>query len=301
MSAPNLEFTYMKLYSCEYPSPHLVFTVKIENKSDEEVVLRGLAAYCNAVFRELNPRTLFLGLMQSLPPACSIRPRGREVVKFYLPVSPVVISYLDSLRIERDESVKFDVDVYYEVLTVSSGRSSFIPGAKVYSDSGENYLEIPHSKWLELLEWMRIKKVKILEIPFREVPEELEETVESLNRAIKLVAHGVFPEALNACRKALEDLKNYLIKSGFSRIKTTKKEQKRVIDFKKLYGGGRIGSALDKLFSSLRILSDIGSHAGRSKLLTRSDVELTMITIFMLINSILDQLNASSLDSEEVV
>ena len=62
------------------------------------------------------------------------------------------------------------------------------------------------------------------------------------------------------------------------------------IDFRKIYRGERYGEAMDGLFRKIWLLTDIGSHTGRSKMTTRADMEFIITSIYMLLKSMLANL-----------
>jgi len=158
--------------------------------------------------------------------------------------------------------------------------------------TGKYEITVAVDEWLEVLSKLNFKRVRIVEIPelVSNSDPHLNAVIEELDKAWKLMSQN-FEESLNACRKALENFRDYVKKRGFIKVVEDSEGKKREkIDFKKLYNGERFGDAMDKIFTGLWTLTDIGSHAGRSKLTTRADMEFVMTSIYLLLKSVVENL-----------
>jgi len=224
--------------------------------------------------------------------------KGRIDFDLILPVDYHAIERIESLRkggrvrfhliirsVATAQSIASSIGQFYQVVQLSGSTSMYMYEGPCYDvKTGSSYTELSVDEWVEkVINKLGMVKVKVLEVPVIQVKDNsLASALSNLDKAWELMLED-YAESLNASRKALEDIKNYLKRKGYT--KTV--ENKEKIDFKKLYGGERIGNAMDKLFKGLWELTDIGSHTGRSKLITRADMELVITSIYMLIKSIL--------------
>jgi hypothetical protein len=96
-----------------------------------------------------------------------------------------------------------------------------------------------------------------------------------------------YEEALNAARKALEELKSYAKDLGF--VDNDK------INFAKVYGASpdsELVRGVDGILRGLWALTSVGSHAGRSRFIKRADVEFVITTIYMLMKSMQENMKS---------
>lgn len=152
--------------------------------------------------------------------------------------------------------------------------------------SGSTLIELSVDDWLDILSLLGFKRVRVLEVPAIPVSEDLhiKTALENLDKAWRLMSEN-YEESLNSCRKALEEIKSYMKEHGLI-------DEKGEIDFVKIYSGENFGEAVDNIFCGLWRLSDVGSHAGRSKLTSRADMEFTITSIYMLLKSLLTVLSS---------
>lgn len=146
---------------------------------------------------------------------------------------------------------------------------------RTYSES----IKLTTEEWLDILSKVGYRKCRIIEIPAIDGDEKIKLIIEELDRAWKLMAEN-YHESLNACRKALERIKEYVINLGF--------ESNGKVDFKKIYEGEKFGECMDKIFTSLWCLTSVGSHAGRSKMTTTADMEFIITSVYLLLKSLLE-------------
>jgi hypothetical protein len=148
--------------------------------------------------------------------------------------------------------------------------------------SNSSIIEVDRDTWLDILSKLGFKHVRVIEVPAITdmTNEHVKAAIEHLDRAWELMSAN-YEEALNAARKALEELKSYARDLGFV-------DDKNNIDFAKVYGAdpkSSLAEALDDVFRGLWALTNVGSHAGRSRLIKRADVEFVITTIYMLMKS----------------
>jgi hypothetical protein len=147
---------------------------------------------------------------------------------------------------------------------------------------GNSLIEVDRDTWLDVLSKLGFKHVRVIEVPVIAgvANEHAKAAIEHLDRAWVLMSAN-YEEALNAARKALEELKSYAKDLGFI-------DEKGEIDFAKVYGvdpKSSLAEALDDVFRGLWDLCNVGSHAGRSRFIKRADVEFVITTIYMLMKS----------------
>jgi len=145
-------------------------------------------------------------------------------------------------------------------------------------------IRVTTDEWLDFLSKVNYKKCRVIEVPAIDKDGKTKRILEELDRAWRLMAENC-EESLNACRKALEEIKEYMKSLGY--------ESNGEIDFRKIYRGERYGEAMDGLFRKIWLLTDIGSHTGRNKITTRADMEFIITSIYVLLKSMLANLEAN--------
>jgi hypothetical protein len=148
--------------------------------------------------------------------------------------------------------------------------------------SNSSIIEVDRDTWLDMLSKLGFKHVRVIEVPAITgvANEHAKAAIEYLDRAWILMSAN-YEEALNAARKALEELKSYAKDLGF--VDNDK------INFAKIYGvspGSELVRGMDSILRELWALTSVGSHAGRSRFIKRADVEFVITTIYMLMKSV---------------
>jgi len=154
---------------------------------------------------------------------------------------------------------------------------------------GNSLIEVDCDTWLDVLSKLGFKHVRVIEVPAITgvANEHAKAAIEHLDRAWVLMSAN-YEEALNAARKALEELKSYAKDLGFL-------NEKGEIAFAKVYGAdtkSSLAEALNDVFRGLWALTNVGSHAGRSRLIKRADVEFVITTIYMLMKSMQENMRS---------
>jgi hypothetical protein len=154
---------------------------------------------------------------------------------------------------------------------------------------GNSLIEVDRDTWLDILSKLGFKHVRIIEVPAITdmANAHAKAAIEHLDRAWELMSAN-YEEALNAARKALEELKSYAKDLGFVDVKGE-------IDFVKVYGASPdsdLVRGMDNIFRGLWALCNVGSHAGRSRLIKRADVEFVITTIYMLMKSMQENMKS---------
>ena len=227
--------------------------------------------------------------------------RNGKRLRMKINVTFTAIVYGPSDDVNKLEDYVHQVGAIASWISLSDQRTSKVVllnlKCSVLNPKTGNYeIDVAIDEWLEVLSKLGFKRVRVIEVPEIDVngDPDLNAVIEDLDKAWKLMSQN-FEESLNACRKALEDLKSYIKKKGFTKhFEDSEGKKKEKIDFKKLYGGEKFGEAMDKIFTGLWTLSDIGSHTGRSKLTKRADMEFVITSIYMLLKSVMENLKMSS-------
>lgn len=153
----------------------------------------------------------------------------------------------------------------------------------IETKNNSNMIEISIDEWLDILNKLNFKHVRIIEVPALPSTknENLEKAIENLDKAWHLMSEN-FEESINSCRKALECIKEFAKEKGL-----VKKEEENNIDFVRIYGSDTIGSCMNKMFRALWNLTNVGSHASVSKIAYRANMEFVITTVYMLLKSII--------------
>jgi hypothetical protein len=278
------------------------FNVELTNTLPDEVKIWDIEGIVYAS-STVHPKRYYLGraksdyIIQSIP--------SNTFVNDYVSLD-LTYDQLEKLeRIRRGERLRFELTLHVlfttrlrTVPTSAIGAVHYTP-IEHYSDgsslylirytvpvmdvkSGSYFFEVSVDDWLGLLSKLGFKHVRVIEVPMiKQLPNKhLENAINYLDKAVKLMLENI-EESLNACRKALEELKDYLEELGLL-------DEKREIDFVKIYGGESFGDAVDRIYRALRTLTSIGSHTGRSRITKRGDMEFIITTTYMLLKSVVE-------------
>lgn len=299
-----LSVRFLKL-DVKFPYPdaqglRLTFVLEFMNHFPNDIKIWDMEGIVYAS-SALSPKRYYLGRARPDRDALSIPPN--------VPISDYISLDITYDQLEMLEKIRDGSKLRFELIlsmlfTVRSSSSlstlisaEFMPirdygdGTALYlvkhslvvmdAKSGTSLFEIDVGEWLDILSRLNFKHVRIIEVPRlpQTANKHLEDAVKDLDKAMKLMLEDS-QESLNACRKALEDLKEYIKDYGLL-------NNQGKIDFEKIYGGERFGEAMDKIFSGLWTLTDIGSHTGRSKIIKRDDIEFIITTTYMLLKTII--------------
>jgi hypothetical protein len=306
-----IEMRFQKLDTLiPYPDAEglvLTFDIELINHLPETVKIWDIEGQA-FVSSSSYPKRYYIGRAKPLSMGVINIPRNSSNnIKVSLELTYEQLEKIERIRAGRRPRFELTLSILFTVPLMSppsSGLSSieYIPimqytyGGSLYLvkyvsqvmdlRSGSSVFEIGIDNWLDILSKLGFKYVRILEIPIIKPVENehLKNALDYLDRATKLMLEDM-EESLNACRKALEELKSYardhnLIKDG-------------EIDFRKIYGGENYGDAMEKIFGGLWSLTSIGSHIGRSKMTSRADIEFIITAIYMLLKSIIEKIGAT--------
>jgi hypothetical protein len=307
---------FLKL-DVKFPYPdteglRLTFDIEIMSHVSEEIKIWDIegSVYVSSA---LHPKRYYIGRAKSITPL-SIPPKGSVITGISLDLTYEKLEKIEKiraggkLRFEITPSILLTTRLRQPIkIEPVGGPQEYIPivqyndGSSLYlikyislvvdARSGSSLIEIGVDEWLEILSKLGFKYVRIIEIPMiKQVSNKhLENSLDHLDRAMKLMFENI-EESLNACRKALEELREYLKDLGLV-IKVEEEKGKEKIDFKKIYGGDQYGEAMEKIFIGLWNLTSIGSHTGRSKITKRADIEFIITTIYLMLRSIIENVS----------
>jgi len=282
----------------------LTFVVEIANEFQFEIIPLSIEAYVYSIPGG-SGKTRYLGRARAeFVEVMPVFPNGRKEINVSLDLQYTDIETIERLR--NGGRPRFMLDLYTVFMTCTgsslpsppiesravlgqcgSGKSLYIArsAASVMDvKTRSSTIEVSIDEWLEVLSKLKYKHVKVIEVPKIEgvIDEHLKNTIEHLDNAWKLMSEN-YEESLNACRKALEELKSWAKNKGLA-------DDNDRVNFKEIYGGDRIAEAVDKVFSGLWLLTNIGSHTGRSKIVKKADIEFVITSIYMLVKSVLENI-----------
>jgi len=297
-----------KDYGEDYEGLRLVFEIRLHNPAQYVAYVLGIDG---SVFTgsKQSPRMYYLGQARSLM-LVQIPPKEYTATRIYLDLRHDNLEFIEKLRAGENPrfiinlSTQFIACVPQQSLTPSQNCQyipigpcaqtlslSLAPQSQLYlikcyiplkDPRGNSLIEVDRDTWLDVLSKLGFKHVRVIEVPAITgvANEHAKAAIEYLDRAWVLMSAN-YEEALNAARKALEELKSYAKDLGFI-------DEKGEIDFAKVYGvdtKSSLAEALDDIFRGLWALTSVGSHAGRFRFIKRADVEFVITTIYMLMKS----------------
>jgi hypothetical protein len=297
-------------YGENYEGLRLVFEIKLNNPTQYMAYVLGIDGSIFTGGRQ-SPRMYYLGQARSLM-LVQIPPKEYVATRIYLDLRHDDLESIEKLR--AGENPRFTINLSTQFIACVPQQSLIPPQNCQYIPIGpcaqtlslslapqpqqlylircyiplmdprsnSSIIEIDRDTWLDILSKLGFKHVRVIEVPAATdiANEHAKAAIEHLDRAWVLMSAN-YEEALNAARKALEELKSYAKDLGFL-------NEKGEIDFAKVYGTdpkSSLAEALNDIFRGLWALTNVGSHAGRSRLIKRADVEFVITTIYMLMKS----------------
>ncbi|KUO90585.1 MAG: hypothetical protein AT710_08715 [Thermocladium sp. ECH_B] len=303
-----------KDYGEDYEGLRLVFEIRLHNPAQYVAYVLGIDGSVFTGSRQ-SPRMYYLGQARSLM-LVQIPPKEYTATRIYLDLRHDDIEFIEKLRAGENPrftvklSTQFIACVPQQSLTPSQNYIPIGPCAQTLSSlapqpqqlylircyiplmdprSNGSIIETDRDTWLDVLSKLGFKHVRVIEVPAITgvANEHAKAAIEHLDRAWVLMSAN-YEEALNAARKALEELKSYAKDLGFVDVKGE-------IDFAKVYGASPdsdLVRGMDNIFRGLWALTNVGSHAGRSRLIKRADVEFVITTIYMLMKSMQENMKS---------
>ena len=297
-----------KDYGEDYEGLRLVFEIRLHNPAQYVAYVLGIDGSVFTGSRQ-SPRMYYLGQARSLI-LVQIPPKEYTATRIYLDLRHDDIEFIEKLRAGENPrftvklSTQFIACVPQQSLTPSQNCQyipigpcaqtlslSLAPQSQLYlikcyiplmdPRGNSSIIEVDRDTWLNVLSKLGFKHVRVIEVPAitSVVNEHAKASIEHLDKAWELMSTN-YEEALNAARKALEELKSYAKDLGF--VDNDK------INFAKIYGASPdsgLVRVVDGIFRGLWDLCNVGSHAGRSRFIKRADVEFVITTIYMLMKS----------------
>ena len=286
-------------YGEVYEGLRLAFEVKLRNWEQGKMLVWDVDGEV-FVSSDRSPRRVYLGRARSSTPL-EIDPNVEVITRAYLDLRYEDLETIEGLR--DGGKPRFEVKLSI-LLTICLQQPPKCEGCRWVGigpcgpsqylyltryavnvmdlKSNSSIIEVDRDTWLDILSKLGFKHVRVIEVPAITdmTNEHAKATIEHLDRAWVLMSAN-YEEALNAARKALEELKSYAKDLGFV-------NEKGEVDFAKVYGASPdsdLVRGMDNIFRGLWVLTNVGSHAGRSRLIKRADVEFVITTIYMLMKS----------------
>jgi hypothetical protein len=297
-------------YGEDYEGLRLVFEIRLYNPAQYMAYVLGIDGSVFTGGRQ-SPRMYYLGQARSLM-LVQIPPKEYVATRIYLDLRHDDLESIEKLR--AGENPRFTINLSTQFIVCVPQQSLIPPQNCQYipmgpcaqtlslslapqpqpqlylircyiplmDSRGNSLIEVDRDTWLNVLSKLGFKHVRVIEVPAITgvANEHARAAIEHLDRAWELMSAN-YEEALNAARKALEELKSYAKDLGFVDVKGE-------IDFAKIYGASPdsdLVRGMDNIFRGLWALTNVGSHAGRSRLIKRADMEFVITTIYMLMKS----------------
>jgi len=303
-----------KDYGEDYEGLRLVFEIRLHNPAQYVAYVLGIDGSVFTGSRQ-SPRMYYLGQARSLM-LVQIPPKEYVTTRIYLDLRHDNLEFIEKLR--AGENPRFTVNLSTQFIAcvpqqfippqncqyipigpcAQTLSLSLAPQSQLYLIKcyiplkdlrGNSLIEVDRDTWLDVLSKLGFKHIRVIEVPAITgvANEHAKAAIEYLDRAWALMSAN-YEEALNAARKALEELKSYAKDLGFI-------DEKEEIDFAKIYGaspGSELVRGMDNILRGLWVLTSVGSHAGRSRFIKRADVEFIITTIYMLMKSMQENMRS---------
>ncbi|MCW3131911.1 MAG: hypothetical protein N2V73_04235 [Candidatus Methanospirare jalkutatii] len=292
-----IEVEYIALEGRKAYEPFIAFRLRIKNLSDGEITI-----WNSRDLVRINEQAV--GYATTIN-ASVIEPKSEKEI---LTILTIPYDVLERIEKSRSKEGKINLEIEYRPMLTCAGLDvdkveellkikkyvliPMVPNTTqiwlncpvVDPKTKSTTIRVTTDEWLDFLSEVNYKRCRVIEVPAIDENEKTKQILEELDKAWRLMAEN-YPESLNACRKALEEIKEYMKSSGC--------ESKGGMDFRRIYGGEKYGEAMDGFFRKIWLLTDIGSHTGRSKMTTRADMEFIITSIYMLLKSMLANLEAN--------
>jgi hypothetical protein len=316
LAAEFVKLGVPKDYGEDYEGLRLVFEIRLHNPAQYVAYVLGIDGSVFTGSRQ-SPRMYYLGQARSLM-LVQIPPKEYTAMRIYLDLRHDDLEFIEKLR--AGENPRFTVNLSTQFIAcvpqqslTPSQNCQYIPigpCAQTLSLSlapqpqqlylircyiplmdprGNSLIEVDRDTWLDVLSKLDFKHIRVIEVPAITgvANEHAKAAIEYLDRAWILTSAN-YEEALNAARKALEELKSYAKDLGYV-------DDKGNIDFAKIYGASpdsELVRGMDGILRGLWALCNVGSHAGRSRFIKRADVEFVITTIYMLMKSMQENMKS---------
>jgi len=306
-------------YGEDYEGLRLVFETRLYNPAQYVAYVLGIDGSVFTGSRQ-SPRMYYLGQARSLMLA-QIPPKEYVATRIYLDLRHDDLESIEKLR--AGENPRFTINLSTQFIACVPQQSLTPPQNCQYIPMGlcaqtlslslapqpqpqlylircyiplmdprnnnSSIIEVNRDTWLDILSKLGFKHVRIIEVPAITdmANAHAKAAIEHLDEAWRLMYEN-YAGALNVARNALEELKSYAKDLGFVDVKGE-------IDFAKVYGASPdsdLVRGMDNIFRGLWALCNVGSHAGRSRLIKRADVEFVITTIYMLMKSMQENMKS---------
>jgi len=294
MFAEFVKLGVPKDYGEDYDGLRLVFEIRLFNQGQGDIFIWDIDGEV-FVGGDKSPRRVYLGRARSLTPL-EIKQKTEAPTSVYLDLRHEDLEVIERLRDGGKPRFEIKLSILLTMCLQNPPDSSWMfigPCGQsqsryltrytvVVRDSRSNSpIEIDRDTWLDVLSKLGFKHVRVIEVPAIAgvANEHAKAAIEYLDKAWEQMRTD-YEGALNAARKALEELKSYAKDLGYVDDKE--------IDFAKIYGASPdsgLVRGMDNILRGLWDLCTVGSHTGGSRFIKRADVEFVITTIYMLMKS----------------
>jgi len=180
----------------------------------------------------------------------------RKGVTLHLDLNHHLINIVEETRKGRDVKLILDTRVLYTHKKEDGTKELCYQSVRVKSAGVppiEYELEIPQSKWVNMLQNMGYARFRVIELPIPEPPKgtAIDKSLKHLREALKSFNEGDYDDVLGNCRKAIEEIERRLTKPKLegilgsdSKAKKISHIQAKIKDFTNL--GTHVGTKIDQ-------------------------------------------------------
>ena len=211
--------------------------------------------------------------------------KDEEEVEVLFEIDPWRLEKIEELREGKDMWLKIDLRVC-EV--GSNGLAKWPEWVTVRrSRTGDALIKIAKSDWVEgILSRLGLRRIRLIEIPGFEVPDEFKEISNCIEGAWKSYLRGDYDDVVMDCRKCLITLSDIVRKSGYERIEEKDGGQRPIPDWKKLFKEHeRLAKDFEKVFRGAYGFTQPESHKVFGTV--RGEAEFILLTTYSIANYVL--------------
>jgi len=218
------------------------------------------------------------------PQYCILRGE-EEKVELAFEMDPWRLEKIEEFREGRDMWLRIDLRVCQ---IETSGLVRYPEWITVRKDrTGDPVIKIAKSEWVEeILPKLGLRRIRIIEIPSLEVPDEFKEISECIEGAWKSYLRGDYDDVVMDCRKCLITLGDAVRKLGYEKTEEKNGEKRKIPDWKKLFKEReRLAEDFQKVFRGAIGFTQPESHRVFGTI--RSEAEFILLTTYSIINYVL--------------
>ena len=172
-------------------------------------------------------------MTRSYSPQYCLFSKDEEKIKVLFEIDPWRLDKIEEFREGKDMWLRVDLCV------CEVGRNGLVKRPEwvtvCRNQTGGNTIKVAKSDWVEkILPKLGLRRIRLIEIPVFEVPDEFEEVSECIEGAWKSYLRGDYDYVVIDYKKCLIMLSDIVRKSGYKKIEE-KDEEKRMLRTRRSY------------------------------------------------------------------